>query len=77
MRDHELSGCCDSQNDHLHHCLLSAALTCLIASAYFLSYWAGDYVKLRLDSHDAGCFGSFFFNFSSPGRPPTTLPVEF
>ena len=47
---HELSGCCDSHSDHLHHCLLSAALTCRIASsfAYFLSYLACDYVKLWL-----------------------------
>jgi len=47
---HEMSGCCDSHSDHLHHYLLSAALTCSIASAYFLSYRACDYVKLWLDA---------------------------
>jgi len=47
---HELSGCYDSHIDHLHHCLLSAALS--IASAYFLSYWACDYVKLWLDAEE-------------------------
>ena len=46
---HELSGCCDSHSDHLHCGLLSAALTYSIASAYFLSYWACDYIKLWPD----------------------------
>jgi len=45
---HELSGCCDSHSIHLHHCLLSTALTCRIASACFLSYRACDYVKLGM-----------------------------
>jgi len=49
---HELSGCCDSHSDHLHHCLLGAALTCRIASAYFLSYQACNYI--RLSRPDAG-----------------------
>ena len=47
---HELSGCCDSHSDHLHHCLLGSALTCRIASAYFLSYRACDYIKLWPDA---------------------------
>jgi len=46
---YELSGCCDSHVDHLHHCLLGADLTCRIASAYFLSYRACDYFKLWPD----------------------------
>jgi len=47
---HELSGCCDSYSDHLHYCLLNAAFACRIASAYFLSYWACDYVQLWPDA---------------------------
>ena len=47
---HELSGCCDLHINHLHHCLLSATLTCCIALAYFLSYEACGYVKFWLDT---------------------------
>ena len=49
---HGLSGCCDLHIDHLHQCLLGAALICRISSAYFLSYWACDYVKLWLDAEE-------------------------
>ena len=43
---HGLSGCCDLHIDHLHQCLLGAALICRIASAYFLSYQTCYYIKL-------------------------------
>jgi len=49
---HHMSGCCDSHSDHLHHCLLGAALTCRIASVYCLSYWACDYMKLWPDARE-------------------------
>jgi len=75
---HELSGCCDSHSNHLHHCLLGTAFTCRIASACFFSHRACDYIKLWPDSTVRGsCFGSIFFNFSSPGRPSTTWPLRY
>jgi len=40
----------DAGFNHLHHCLLSAALTYRIASVYFLSCWACGYVKFWLDA---------------------------
>jgi len=66
---HELSGCCDSHSNHLHHCLLSTALTCHIA--------IGLVITLSFDWMRGSCFGSIFFNFSSPGRPPTTWPLRY
>jgi len=72
---HELSGCCDSNSNHLHHYLLSTAFICRIASAYFLSYRACDYVKLWLDAGEL--LWVYLFNFSSPGRPPTTWPLRY
>jgi len=47
---HELSGYCDSRINSLHHCLLSAVLTCHTAVVYVLIYWACGYVKFWLDA---------------------------
>ena len=70
---HELSGCCDSHSDHLHHCLLSAAFTCLLR----ISWAIGLVITLSFVWMRRSCFESIFNNFSSPGQPLTTWPWEF
>ena len=66
---HDLSGCCDSHFNHLHHYLLRAALTCRISFVHVWSYWACGYVEL----YAAVCLKLDLF---STANPKSEIPLQ-